>query len=173
MADGAEETAETATGASTHGADRAGMPAGGAFGKVPRGHRVKRLDFGPGSIEPAEVASLGRWIAYIWPAIVADGAAKLLGSSPLRDEADAISLPMADVSRLLPGLGDSGANGVAGLAGHSHTASSPSADFPGLRISEGAEIALAVLIASGAALMTLLTITLRRELRAMYRWPFR
>jgi hypothetical protein len=158
---GAEETARTDTNASMKGEES-------------RGNGPARVGSGSGSVGQTQVAAVPHWIAYVWPAFAARGAANLLAS--LLSGEEAVTSTIGGVPRLLLGFEDSGAARVAGLSQQSGISNSPSTDSPGssgLQISDGDALALFVFIASGAALMALLAFTLRRELRAMYRWPHR
>jgi hypothetical protein len=158
---GAEATARTDPNASMQGEES-------------RGNGPAGVGSGSGSVGQTKVAAVPRWIAYVWPAFAARGAANLLAS--LLSGEEAATSTIAGVPGLLLGFEDSGAARVAGLSKQSGISNSPSPgspNSPGLHISDGDALALFVFIVSSAALMALLAFTLRREVRAIYRWPHR
>lgn len=122
-----------------------------------------------GSLESAKVAPA--LLAYVWPAFSLGPAGELLRTLQARLEA-AISLPAVDVPRLLLGLAGVSGAGPAAEPSKSSTSSNPSPrDSRGIWFPSGGEISLFVFLVACAALMALLIFTLRRELRAMHRWP--
>jgi hypothetical protein len=131
------------------------------------------------SLQTATVAPLPRLLAYVWPAVALGPAGDLLASLQARFEAAALlPLSASDVSRVLVGLSEAAEEGgladAAALADRAAVSSPPPAsDSKGIWVPDGAEISLLVLIASCAALMTLLAFTIRRELHSrMHRRPF-
>jgi hypothetical protein len=146
-----------------------GIP-GDSEGRASDGPGGRRLDSGAGSVDPAEVAPLGRLLAYVWPAFAVGSVTEFLAAFRAGvGEAVASSPVGALLGSPLDLAGESGAIGVAGVSRHSTTANPPPEDPDGIRIESGGELALFVLLAVAAALVAGFGFTLRHELRSMYR----
>lgn len=169
-------SARTATSDSTGGAQQTIVSARNHAGKGGDSHGATRPGPEAGSVASAEVASLGRLFAYVWPALALGPAWKLLATLQTGWKA-ATPLAMPDVPQLLSGLtaGVTGAGGVAGISEHSVTPNPSPSDSTDAWVPGGSEISLFVFIISCiscAALIALLAFTVSRELRSMHRWPF-
>jgi hypothetical protein len=176
-ANGTKKQAGVPTSTSTGESGQAAAPARNGPVRDSVNHGAAHPGEGAGSadsakVESAKAAPLGRLLARVWPAIALGPAGKLLTTLGARLEA-ATSLPASGLPRLLSGLaGAAGAGGVAGRSAHSATPNSSPGDSTGIPVPGSREISFLVLVILCTALMALLVFAVRRELRAMYRWPF-
>lgn len=110
-----------------------------------------------------------RLLAYVWPAIALDPEKLLQAVLAVSDQLS-ISLPgarPATPAAAAPGRPPAGeVLGLSARSGVSNPAAAPSREVP----SEG-EAAFIVAALLCVAVMAMLAFTVRRELRAMYRWP--
>jgi len=172
ISSGTKEPTRTATSTSTEGTQRPAASTHG-FGEGSGGHDATRLGIETGSVDPAKVAPLRRWVAYVWPAIALGPIGKFLMTLQAQWEtATATALSTADFPRLLLGLagaaGPGSAGNVAGNSERPEVSKPPPGHSTDAWEADGSEVSLVVAIILCAGLIALLILTVRRELRSMH-----